>query len=89
MYSRVIEVKKIGSALTRTASCYVRKANEFKSTISVGVAKDDRYVNAKSLLGVLSLGMADHMKLEIRAEGEDEEAAVNALCAFVENGFEG
>ena len=44
-------------------------------------------VNAKSLLGVLSLGITKGSNIVISAEGPDEEEAVNALCALIESNF--
>ena len=51
------------------------------------VEKDGRKVNAKSLLGVLSLGIAKGMTITLIAEGYDEEAAVNGLVSLVNAGF--
>lgn len=62
-----------------------RKANEFKS--SIWVEKEERRVNAKSLLGVLSLGIVGGTGIKIIADGPDEEIAVDALVKLVESGF--
>ena len=69
----------------RPATFFIQKANEFKS--SVWVEKEDRRVNAKSLLGVLSLGIVGGTKIRIIVDGPDEESALNALVDLVENGF--
>ena len=69
----------------RPATFFIQKANEFRSTI--WVEKEDRRVNAKSLLGVLSLGIIGGTAIRLIADGVDEEAAVNALVALVESGF--
>ena len=69
----------------RPATFFIQKANEFKSSISV--EKEERRVNAKSLLGVLSLGIVGGTNITIRAEGADEEAAVEALVKLVQSGF--
>ncbi|MBQ6163091.1 MAG: HPr family phosphocarrier protein [Clostridia bacterium] len=69
----------------RPATFFIQKANEFKSTI--WVEKEERRVNAKSLLGVLSLGIMGGAQIRILAEGSDEEAAVNALAELVDTGF--
>ena len=63
----------------------LEKANSFKS--SIWVEKDDRKVNAKSLLGVLSLGIAKGMTVTLIAEGQDESLAVNGLAELVQTGF--
>ncbi len=69
----------------RPATFFIQKANEFKS--SVWVEKEDRRVNAKSLLGVLSLGIVGGTKIRIIVDGADEEAAMTALCELVEKDF--
>lgn len=69
----------------RPATFFIQKANEFKS--SVWVEREERRVNAKSLLGVLSLGIVGGTNIRIIADGSDEEAAVNSLVALVESGF--
>ena len=53
----------------RPATFFIQKANEFKS--SVWVEKEDRRVNAKSLLGVLSLGITGGTNIMIIADGQD------------------
>lgn len=70
----------------RPATFFIQKANEFKSTI--WVEKEERRINAKSLLGVLSLGIIGGAQIKIIADGADEEAAVNALADLVESSFE-
>ena len=67
----------------RPATFFIQKANEFKS--SIWVEKDERRVNAKSLLGVLSLGIVGGTS--IIADGSDEQEAVDSLVALVESGF--
>lgn len=69
----------------RPATFFIQKANEFKS--SIWVEKDERRVNAKSLLGVLSLGIVGGTSIDISADGSDEQEAVDSLVALVESGF--
>ena len=69
----------------RPATFFIQKANEFKSAI--WVEKDERRVNAKSLLGVLSLGIVGGTSIDIIADGSDEQEAVDSLVALVESGF--
>ena len=69
----------------RPATFFIQKANEFKS--SIWVEKDERRVNAKSLLGVLSLGIVGGTSIDIIADGSDEQEAVDSLVARVESGF--
>jgi phosphocarrier protein len=70
----------------RPATYFIQKANEFKS--SIWVEKDERRVNAKSLLGVLSLGIVGETEIKIIADGSDEQAAADALYNLVNSGFE-
>ena len=69
----------------RPATFFIQKANEFKS--SIWVEKEERRVNAKSLLGVLSLGIDGGTEIDIIADGSDEQEAVDSLVALVESGF--
>ena len=69
----------------RPATFFIQKANCFKS--SIWVEKEERRVNAKSLLGVLSLGIAKGMTVTLIADGADEESAVDGLIALIQTGF--
>ena len=69
----------------RPATFFIQKANTFKS--SVWIEKEERKVNAKSLLGVLSLGIAQGMSIEIVADGSDEVDAVNSLVELIKTGL--
>ena len=69
----------------RPATFFIQKANEFKS--SIWVEKNERRVNAKSLLGVLSLGIVGGSAIKIIADGSDEKEAVDGLIQLVESGF--
>ena len=69
----------------RPATFFIQKANEFRS--SIWVEKEERRVNAKSLLGVLSLGIIGGTSIRIIADGADEQEAVDALVALVQSGF--
>jgi phosphocarrier protein HPr len=65
----------------RPATFFIQKANEFKC--SVWVEKDERRVNAKSLLGVLSMGIMDGSAISLIADGVDEAEALEALNELV------
>ena len=69
----------------RPATFFIQKANEFRS--SIWVEKDERRANAKSLLGVLSLGVTGGTDIRIIADGQDENEAVEALAKLVSSGF--
>ena len=85
MYSKEVEVQNQVGLHARPATFFIQKANEFKS--SIWVEKEDRKVNAKSLLGVLSLGIAKGMTVKITAEGQDEDSALDGLVSLVNSGF--
>ena len=69
----------------RPATFFIQKANEFKS--GIWVEKDERRVNAKSLLGVLSLGILKGSTITLLADGSDEKEAVAALSELVSGNF--
>ncbi len=69
----------------RPATFFIQKANEFKS--SIWVERDERRANAKSLLGVLSLGILGNTKIRIIADGSDEQEALDSLVKLVQSGF--
>ena len=69
----------------RPATFFIQRANEFKS--GIWIEKDDRRVNAKSLLGVLSLGIVKGTAVTIIADGADEEEAINTLAELIDSNF--
>jgi phosphocarrier protein len=85
MYVKDVQVKNQVGLHARPATFFIKKANEFKS--SIWVEKEERRINAKSLLGVLSLGIIGGTLIKIIADGSDENAAVEALVKLVESGF--
>lgn len=85
MFIKSVEVTNPVGLHARPATFFIQKANEFKSTI--WVEKEGRRVNAKSLLGVLSLGISQNTTINIIADGADEELAVNSLVDLIESSF--
>lgn len=85
MYSKDVMVQNQVGLHARPATFFIQKANEFRS--SIWIEKEERRVNAKSLLGILSLGIIGGTQIKIIADGADEQAAVNALIELVESGF--
>ena len=69
----------------RPATFFIQKANEFKC--SIWVEKDERRANAKSLLGVLSLGIVGGTTSRLIADGVDEQQAIEGLVKLIESGF--
>ncbi len=85
MYMRDVTVKNQVGLHARPATYFIQKANEFKA--SIWVERGDRRVNAKSLLGVLSLGITGNTDIKVLADGSDEKAAVDELVALIQSGF--
>ena len=85
MYAKEVMVRNQVGLHARPATFFIQKANEYKS--SIWVEKEERRVNAKSLLGVLSLGIIGGTGIRIIADGSDEQTAVNSLVSLVESGF--
>lgn len=77
MFAKETVVQNQVGLHSRPATLFIQKANEYKS--SIWVEMDERRVNAKSLLGVLSMGITKGVNITILAEGPDEEDAVNGL----------
>jgi Phosphotransferase System HPr (HPr) Family len=69
----------------RPATFFIQKANEFKS--SIWIEKGERRVNAKSLLGVLSLGIVKGTAINIVADGVDENEAIQVLSDLISSDF--
>jgi phosphocarrier protein len=87
---RIVVNNKVGLH-ARPAALFVQEANKFTSEISVSTTdpdtKENRNANAKSILGILTLGVFQGMEIVLNAEGEDEEEAVAALLKLVEDDF--
>ena len=77
MYSKEVQVTNQVGLYARPATFFIQKANEFKS--SIWIEKDERRVNAKSLLGVLSLGIVKGTTVTLVADGADEQEARKRL----------
>ena len=85
MISKEVVINNQVGLHARPATFFIQKANEFKS--SIWVEKEERRVNAKSLLGVLSLGIVKGTTINLIADGADEETAVETLCAMIASDF--
>lgn len=86
MYTQEITVTNEVGLHAKPATYFIQKANEFQS--GIWVEKDERRVNAKSLLGVLSLGIVQGTTVTLIADGSDEETAVKTLAELVNSGLE-
>ena len=67
----------------KTVAVLIQKASQYRSTIYL--IRSGRRANAKSLLGVMSLGIENGAEIEIEAEGDDAQEAVNALMSHLRN----
>ena len=79
---------RIGNRLglhARAAARFVHTASRFRSRVTAG--RSGRVMDGKSILGILLLAAAQGSTIQVTAEGEDEEAAMEALAALVEGGF--
>ena len=85
MITREVTINNQVGLHARPATFFIQKANEFKSVI--WIEKEERRVNAKSLLGVLSLGIVKGTTINIIADGVDEESAVEILAELIDSGF--
>ena len=85
MYSQEAVVNNQVGLHARPATFFIQKANEFKS--SIWVEKEERKVNAKSLLGVLSLGIVKGTPIKIIADGSDEVEAIETLSNLILTDF--
>lgn len=66
----------------RPAGLFVKEAAKFDCTITI--AKDGKEVDAKRILGVMGLGVKSGQEIVLKTEGEDEDAAMDALCSFLQ-----
>ena len=85
MKTQVITINNEVGLHARPATFFIQRANEFRS--GIWVERDERRVNAKSLLGVLSLGIVKGTTITLIADGVDEEAAIQSLVDLVNDNF--
>ena len=85
MISCNLEIKNSVGLHARPATFFIQKANSFKS--SIWVEKENCRVNAKSLLGVLSLGITKGSVITLIADGQDEQAALDGLSELIDSGW--
>lgn len=87
MLKKEVIVRNSSGLKSRPAAMFIQKASNYKSSIFVETTQQRR-ANAKSLLGLLSLGIADGSTITLVADGEDEEVAVNDLNEYLNTRFE-
>ena len=82
MFNKEVVVRCESGLHNRQATYFVQKANEFES--SIWLESGSRRMNAKSLLGIMSLGVVTGTTVTLSASGPDAESAVNALDALLQ-----
>jgi phosphocarrier protein len=82
MYSKEIIVRCESGLYNKQATYFVQKANDFTS--SIWLTTEGRKMNAKSLLGIMSLSVVTGSVVTLAAEGADEQEAVEALEALLQ-----
>lgn len=85
MISKDVTITNSVGLHARPATFFIQKANSYRC--SIWMEKDDRRVNAKSLLGVLSLGIVKDMTVTLIADGADEADALDGLATLINSGF--
>lgn len=85
MVQQTVTVKNKTGLHARPAALFVQAANKFKSEIFI--EKEGKKVNAKSIMGVMSLAVSQGTQITISAEGEDEKEAVEKLLELIESKF--
>jgi catabolite repression HPr-like protein len=83
MVEQTVEVKLKTGLQARQAALFVQEANRF--TADIFLKKDNRQVNAKSIMGIMSLAIARGTSVTLVADGIDEEQALSTLSVLVEN----
>jgi len=86
MMQKKVVIKNRAGIHARPAALLVQTANRFSS--EVFLEKNSERINAKSIMGIITLGATYKTEINIVAEGHDEEQAVEALAALFENKFE-
>lgn len=82
----MVTIRNRAGVHARPAALIAQTSNKFASEILI--EKDDTTVNAKSIMGVITMAAGYNTTLTIKANGSDEKAAVDALVALFENKFE-
>jgi phosphocarrier protein HPr len=82
---KTVTIKNASGLHARPAGMFVKKASEFKSTVEIKAK--NKVVNAKSIMGIMSLGLGQGDTVTIVANGDDAENAINSLVELVESGF--
>lgn len=85
MIEKTLTIQMDEVSQMKAVALFIQKASDYRSTLHVLV--DNKKANAKSLLGVMSLGLTNGMSITLTAEGSDETEAVNDLAQWLESGM--
>lgn len=85
MVSEKVLVKNPSGIHARPAYQFISVAKQFQSKLTI--IKDDKYINGKSILGVLSAAITCGSEIELVLEGDDEQEALDALVELINNGL--
>jgi phosphocarrier protein len=88
MTEKHITIKNRAGIHARPAALIVQVANKFASKVSLVKETENENINAKSIMGIITLGAGYNTTLLLRAEGPDEADAVQAISDLVEHRFE-
>lgn len=83
MVSKTIQVNLAADAEARPVAVLVQKASQFESRVYI--QSDDKKINAKSIMGMMSLGIVQGAEVTISAEGADAKEAVEELAQYLQN----
>ena len=86
MVEREVTIRNRSGLHTRPAATLVKTAARFASDFFI--IKDDMEINGKSIIGVMTLAAEQGSKLLLRFDGEDEQAACDAIVSLIERGFD-
>ncbi|WIV13529.1 HPr family phosphocarrier protein [Proteiniborus sp. MB09-C3] len=86
MITKIAVIKNSIGLHARPAALFVRTCSKYRSEIFV--EKDGKKVNAKSIMGIMALGVSPDEKIKIMIDGIDEEAAMKDILDLIENGLE-
>lgn len=88
MYNKIVMVVNPTGLHARPAATLATEAAKFVSKIEArNASRDGDFKDAKSMIAIMTSGITQNDKVELRAEGDDEIAAVDTLVALIEGGF--
>ncbi|MDP9727238.1 HPr family phosphocarrier protein [Alicyclobacillus tolerans] len=83
MREKDVQIQLVQGLSARSAANFVKTASSFSSDVKIG--KNGQFVDAKSILGVMSMAFAKGEQITLRVDGSDEEAALDSLVSLLES----